>query len=116
MHDDYGCNYQDIICCITPSIHICHFEVDEDIRDMFYEKFKHLPNINKIIIPNQNNKNKYNIDTILLNKTLMINLWLKEENIIDSGICSVCHSDKINSYRAHSPNHQLSTAIITLNK
>lgn len=114
MHNDYNCNYQDIICCITPSIRVCHFEVNKDVKDEFYKKFKHLPNINKIIIPNPNNKNKYNIDTVLLNKTLLINLGLKEENIIDSNICSVCNQDKINSYRAHKSNHQLSTAIITL--
>ena len=112
MHDNYNSNYEDIICCICPSIRVCHFEVDEQVKDLFNDKFKYLSNINKIIIPNKNNK--YNIDTILLNKTLLLNLGLKKENIIDSGICSVCNQDKINSYRAHKPNYMLSTAIITL--
>ena len=112
MHDNYNSNYEDIICCICPSIRVCHFEVDKEVKELFQDKFNYLKNINKIIIPNNNDK--YNIDTILLNKTLLLNLGLKEENIIDSGICSVCNKDKINSYRAHKPNYKLSTAIITL--
>lgn len=111
MHITYKSNYKDIICCICPSIHKCHFEVDNDVKDLFYNKFKYLSNINKIITKT---KNKYHIDTILLNTTLMINLGLKEENIIDSGICSVCQAKYINSYRTDKDNYKLSTAIISL--
>ena len=112
MHNEYNSNYEDIICCICPSIRVCHFEVDKQVKDLFNDKFKYLSNINKIIIPKSNNK--YNIDTILLNKTLLLNLGLREENIIDSGICSVCNKDIINSYRVDKPNYNLSTAIITI--
>ena len=112
MHEYYNSNYEDIICCICPSIRVCHFEVEKEVKDLFYNKFNYLQNINNIIIPKSNNK--YNIDTILLNITLLLNLGLKEKNITDSGICSVCNQDKINSYRADKSNYQLSTAIITL--
>lgn len=112
MHETYNSNYQDIICCICPSIHKCHFEVAEDVKDLFYNKFKYLKNINDII---ETRENKYYIDTILLNETLMINLGLKKENIIDSGICSVCNSKYINSYRKDKANYKLSTAIININ-
>ena len=44
----------------------------------------------------------------------MLELGLKKENIIDSGICSVCYSKYINSYRKDKNNYKLSTAIITL--
>lgn len=104
-------NMEDIICCICPSIRKCHFEVDKEVKDLFYNKFQYLPNINEII---EKTGNKYHIDTILLNKTLLLKLGLKEENIIDSNICSVCHSDQINSYRADKENYKLSTAIISL--
>ena len=36
------------------------------------------------------------------------------ENIIDSGICSVCHSDIIHSYRIEKQNYNTETAIIEL--
>lgn len=111
MHETYNSNYQDIICCICPSIHKCHFEVDKDVKDLFYNKFNYLKNIDDII---EKKGNKYHIDTILLNTTIMLELGLKKENIIDSGICSVCYSKYINSYRKDKNNYKLSTAIITL--
>ena len=69
----------------------------------------------KANLPQYEAKDKYYIDTILLNETLMINLGLKKENIIDSGICSVCNSKYINSYRKDKANYKLSTAIININ-
>lgn len=111
MQENYHSNPNDMICCICPSIRKCHFEVDTDVKDLFYHKFKNLPNIDEIIEPVGK---KYYIDTILLNKTILLNLGLKEENIIDSNICSVCHSNQINSYRTDKENYKLSTAIITL--
>ena len=113
MELDYNSNPKDIICCICPSIRKCHFEVDIDVRNLFYNKFSYLSNINEIIEPKEK---KYHIDTVLLNKTLLIKCGLKEENIIDSNICSVCHSSNINSYRVDKENYKLSTAIITLNQ
>lgn len=111
MQANYQSNPKDIICCICPSIRKCHFEVDKDVKDLFYNKFNYLSNINDII---EQKNNKYHIDTILLNKTLLLKLGLKEENIIDSNICSVCHQDQINSYRVDKEHYHLSTAIITL--
>lgn len=111
MQQQYNSNPQDIICCISPAIRQCHFEVDEDVKNLFYEKFKHLPNINEIITLCHN---KYHIDTVLLNKTLLLNKGLIPENIIDSQICSVCHAKQINSYRVDKENYKLSTAIIAL--
>ena len=57
-------------------------------------------------------KQKYHIDTVLINKILLKNLGIKEENIIDCNICSGCNGDYINSYRVQKQNFKLSTAII----
>ena len=54
------------------------------------------------------------IDTVLINKILLKNLGLKENNIIDCGICSVCNQYKIHSARAEGENFKRATAIITL--
>ena len=111
MKEEYNSNPKDIICCICPSIRKCHFETGKDVRDLFYNKYKYLPNINELI---EEKGNKHHIDTVSLNKTLLLNIGLKEENIIDSNICSVCNSNQINSYRIDKENYKLSTAIITL--
>ena len=114
MIKEFECNPKDIICCICPSIRKCHFEVEKDVKDMYEKEFKDLENLNNIIeekIPNT----KWNIDTVLINKMLLEKQGLKKENIIDSGICSVCNSDIIHSYRVEKNGYGLNTALISLN-
>lgn len=98
MQKEYDCNPKDVVCCIGPHIRKCHFEVDEDVKDLFYNKFKDLENIEEIIKYNKQN-NKYYIDTATINKQILLNIGLKEENIIDSNICTVCNSDICHSFR-----------------
>lgn len=116
MVDNYGCDVKDIICCIGPCIRKCHFEVDEEISNKFYEKFKYLSNIDDIISKGReyNNKQKYNIDTVLINKTELKQMGLKEENIIDCKLCTVCNSDKFYSYRVDKELAGRNTGIIAL--
>lgn len=111
MIDDYNCNPQDIICCMCPSIRKCHFEVDEDVYKLFYNEFKELKEINQII---EKRKDKWHIDTILINKIILNNIGLRDDNIVDSGICSVCNKNIIHSYRAEGNGYGLNTALISL--
>lgn len=98
----YQCCPSDIICCIGPTIRKCHFEVGEDVKDIFCNQFKDKMDINNYIIKTKiENKKKYYIDTVEINKQILLNMGLKEENIIDSKICSVCSEKQIHSYRAH---------------
>lgn len=113
MIKEFGCNPKDIICCICPSIRKCHFEVEKDVKNMFEEEFRDLENLNKIIEEKVPSK-KWNIDTALINQIILEKQGLKKENIIDSGICSVCHSDLIHSYRVEKQGYGLNTALIGL--
>ena len=99
MISEYECNPEDIVCCIGPHIRKCHFEVDQDVKELFYTKYKNLENVEHII-EYDNETNKYYIDTAKINKQLLLDVGLKEENIIDSNICTVCNSDVCHSYRA----------------
>ena len=113
MVNEFNCNPEDIICCICPSIRKCHFEVDKDVKDMFENEYKDLDKeqLKEIIeekIPNQ----KWNIDTVLINKIILKKAGLKDENIIDSKICSVCNSNKIHSYRIEKQGYGLNIALI----
>ena len=115
MVNKFRCKSEDIICCICPSIRKCHFEVDKDVKDLFEEEFKDL-NIGKNtdIIEKQKDKEKWNIDTVLINKIILEKAGLKTENIIDSGLCSVCNKDLIHSYRVEKEGYGLNTALISL--
>lgn len=113
MQKEYNCNPKDIICCMCPSIRKCHFEVDKDVYEMFYNEFSNLKEIDQIIQKDKL-KEKWHIDTILINKIVLENVGLLKENIIDSGLCSVCNKDYMHSFRAEGPEYGLATALITL--
>lgn len=110
MVKEFNCNPEDIICCICPSIRKCHFEVDKDVKDMFENEYRDL-NLDEIIEEKVTNQ-KWNIDTILINKIILKEAGLKEKNIIDSKICSVCNSNKIHSYRVEKEGYGLNIALI----
>ena len=107
MHEYYGCSYKDIMVFICPSIRDCHFEVDSDVFELFDTRFREYSNIIR------KEGNKWHIDTVLINKYMSLDLGVKEDNIYDSEICTVCNSDVINSYRAHKDKFKLNTAIIS---
>lgn len=113
MQEQYGSKPEDIIACICPSIRKCHFEVDKEVYEMFNQEFQDLKNLSEII---EQKENKWHIDTVLINKIILKQFGLKEDNIIDSGICSVCNKEIVHSYRAEGETYGLSTAVISLKK
>ncbi len=115
MINEFNSKPEYIICCICPSIRKCHFEVDRDVKEMFENEFKDL-NINKNIdiMEKQKDKEKWNIDTVLINRIILEKTGLKAENIIDSGLCSVCNKELIHSFRVEKEGYGLNTAIISL--
>ncbi len=112
----YNCNPKDINCFICPSIRKCHFEVDEDVKNLCEEVFSFTHRTNEFIEKGRvvEEKQKYMIDTVMINRILFKELGLKEENIVDCNICSICNSEKINSYRVEGKDFKLATAIISL--
>ena len=114
MKEVYDCNPKNIICCLCPSIRKCHFEVEDDVKKVCESNFSYTGRLNEIIELGQikDGKQKYFIDTILINKILLKEAGVKEENIIDSGLCSVCNSDIIHSKRAEGDYFGLGAALI----
>lgn len=113
MKEEYNCDPKDIICCICPSIRKCHFKVHKDVQEPYYNEFKDLKKIDQLIVPIQG-EDRWVIDTVEINKIILEQEGLKVENIIDCGICSVCNSDQIHSFRVEKEGYGLGTAIIEL--
>ncbi len=113
MKEKYNCNSKDIICVIGPTIRKCHFEVKQDVRDIFYKEFSYMNNINDIIEYNQETKS-YFIDTVEINKNLLREEGVLEENIVDSDICTFCNSNVTHSFRKEGKEAGRSTALICL--
>lgn len=102
MVKDFESDPKDIIACIGPCIQKCHFQVEEDVKNIFEQTFGNL-NENYDIIeqgPIIDGRKKYYIDTTLINKLMLQEHGLKPENIIESNICTVCNSKIMHSYRA----------------
>lgn len=116
MINYYGCNAKDILCFISPSIREDHFEVDEDVKMLCENIFEFTGKTQEFIKEGQviNGIQKYYIDTVLINKILLLNLGMKDKNIIDSNLCSVCNNDKIESVRIDKEKARRATAIIVL--
>ena len=110
-HNEY---VKSIIYCLKPAG--CGLLAAVGVN-MFLNEFKELGEENlKEIIEEKVIGQKWNIDTVLINKKIKKNIGVKEENIIDSKICSVCHSDLIHSYRVEKEGYGLGTALIELKK
>lgn len=107
MQDLYNCNSKDIICCISPSIRQCHFEVDDDVKNIFDGQFC---NMEKFL----SKEEKWHIDTVKINIEMLKEKGLNPENIIDSKICTVCNSGLMHSYRGSNHNNGLEMGIIEL--
>lgn len=97
MEQEFGCNPKDIICCIGPTIRKCHFIVEDDTKNEFIKSFNNQDIIENIGIID--GKQKYKIDAVTANINMLKECGLKEQNIIDSGICTVCYHELMHSYR-----------------
>lgn len=116
MIDTYNCNPKDIIACIGPCIGKCHFKVDEDVKDIFYKNFSYMKEIDEIIIKGniEEKKQKYYIDTNIININLLKEMGIQKENIIESGICTACNPDIMHSHRINKEKAGRNVAIIGL--
>ena len=96
MKEKFNSNPEDLIVCISPSIRKECFEVKEDVKKLFEEEFKELDK-DKFIT--KKDEEHFLIDSVYCVKETIKALGVKEENIEDSMICTVCESDKYHSYR-----------------
>ena len=115
MISDYNCEPQNIEVYICPSILSCCFEVDSDVKEMFESKFNDIDIKSCITLGEiKDNKQKYFIDTVSINKQVLLNMGLKENNIISADFCSKCNHEIIYSHRADGPECGRNIALICL--
>ncbi len=117
IQEVYGSNPKDIICCIGPCIKECHFEVEDDVKILFEKAFakesaiwKECIQMTKII----EGKQKYTINTTKLMIEMLEQAGVRQENIVDSGICTACHVEQIHSHRVEKGKSGRNMALIML--
>ncbi len=115
MMQEYGVNKEDILCFLGPCIGKCHFEVGEDVKEIFENTFSYLGNSEKFIAKGEyKEEQKYFIDTTFINRKLLEEIGIPSSHIIESNICTVCNSEQMHSYRAEKEKAGRNTAIIGL--
>lgn len=107
MIEKYNSNPNDLICCLCPSIRLCHFEVGEDVYNRFKDKYKDLKYYKFI-------NNKWHIDLVGIIKDNLVSIGVNIDNIIDSNICNMCNSSIMHSYRADYPDSGLNMGFICI--
>lgn len=96
MAADYGCKKENILAGIAPSIGKCCFEVDYPVVKEFEEN---LSFSRKYIFKDELKAGKYKVDLQGINKEILLNSGLKEENIEIAGICTRCEHELLFSHR-----------------
>lgn len=116
MIKEYDIAMNHLLCFIGPCIGKCHFEVGEDVKEIFENTFSYLGNLENIIQKGEKKQDgqKYFIDTTWINRKLLEEVGIPSKNIIESNICTVCHKDQMHSYRAEKESAGRNTAIIGL--
>ena len=115
MIKEFNSNPEDLKVYISPSIHQCCFELWEDLKISFEKEFKEIDMTNIIKMWEFKDwEQKYFMDIVEVNKRVLLDLWVREENLIISNECSVCNSEKFHSYRKDKPNDGRNIALISI--
>ncbi len=94
MADKLGASRDTLIAVMGPSIHQECFETDADVPEAMEKQ------IGASVRPFVMEKGmKFHVDLQGIGGMLLKNAGLKEENVIDSGICTMCESDILWSHR-----------------
>ncbi len=90
MINNYGCRVDDIITAIGPSIQVCHFEVGDEIADIFLDEFGG-------DVLEKHEKYHVNMQKAIIKQ--FTECGIAKHNIVNSGICTYCNHDILFSHR-----------------
>ncbi len=95
MVSDYGCQPENIVAAIGPSIGRCCFEVDTPVYEAF-TKVEVFDGDCFVAKPHD----KYHIDLWEVNRRFLLSSGVKADNITVTDLCTRCHPDIFWSHRA----------------
>lgn len=110
MIKEYGCNPEEIIAIIGPTIGKDHFEVESDVMTLFAKEF----DFSREII-RQKNDVKFLIDLQTTNKRMLLGKGIREENLTIIDLSTFGNEDLLHSYRRDKSCFGLMGAISVLN-
>ncbi|MCD4786450.1 MAG: peptidoglycan editing factor PgeF [Candidatus Eremiobacteraeota bacterium] len=108
MAEVYNSNPPDILAGIGPGIGSCCFEVGDGVASLFFKKYNRW----KDLAVNISNTGKWKINLFRLNKRLLMDCGLEENNISVANLCTACREDLFFSYRRDGKLSGRMTAVI----
>lgn len=97
LHEKFDSNYEDMIVCVGPSIKKCCFSSEEEsFKKIFTDIWK---NEEEYIYYEKENNKRFHIDLGKVISCDLVNLGIKNENIVIPDICTMCNKDSFFSYR-----------------
>lgn len=104
-----GADPDSMIAVMGPSIHQECFETDADVPDAMERQ------LGALVRPFIETRGaKFHVDLQGVGAALLQNAGLRAENIIDSGLCTMCHADEFWSHRATKGVRGVQGAVICL--
>ena len=98
MAEEYGCNPKDLVAVIGPSICVDCYEVSMDVAQEFMTAFADAENLDKIVIPK--NEEKAMLNLWQANLAVLIEAGIPKENITLPDLCTSCNKELLFSHRA----------------
>ena len=96
MSDAFGTRPSDVVCGIGPSVCQDCYEVSPEVAERFMEMFA--PCYHADILYKKEN-GKYQLDLWEVNRRILMEAGVKEENIHIAGLCTACNPDFLFSHR-----------------
>ena len=109
MAEHLGAKRESLVAVIGPSIGQCCFETDADVPEAMERQMG--AQVRPFI---EERGVKFHVDLQGINAMLLKNAGLAPENIIDSGLCTYCHSDEFWSHRVTHGERGVQAGIICL--
>ena len=105
MQTEFGCDKNDILCGIAPSICRDCYEVSEDVIEVLNTNFVKEGIISKDSYSTDDfyykkDNGKYQLDLWTANRAVLENAGVNPDNIITSSVCTCHHKDLLFSHRA----------------
>ena len=110
MVDEYNADINDICITIGVSIKKCCYEVSEELYNDFIKEFPYIDDGNCAETIND----KYYLDLPLINKKILIQYGIREENIFIADMCTCCNKENLFSHRGQGPGRGIMASIITI--
>lgn len=105
MSEEFGCDPNDIIAGIGPSIGKEGFEVSKDVHDIFKSDFK------SEVAFEENGR--FSVDLWEANREILVSSGIAENNIAMANLCTYSNTDEFFSYRKNKDTGRMA-AMITL--